>query len=80
MKVQVRRWVAVGLMSGSLAISALVGTAAVGASALSEQRDNFVILAGQSAAPAEATQHVTISSVALPASAIPQVFNRDDRT
>ena len=32
MKVQLRRWVTVGLMSGSLAISALVGTAAVGAS------------------------------------------------
>lgn len=80
MKVQLRRWVTIGLMSGSLAVSALAGGAAVGASAASEQRDNYVVLAGQTAPPAEATQSVTITSVALTAPAIDQVFNRDARS
>lgn len=80
MNIQLRRWVTVGLMSGTLALSALAGGAAVGASAASEQRDNYVVLSGQTAVTAETTRPVTIASAGLAAPAVDQVFNRDARS
>lgn len=80
MKVQLRRWVTIGLMSGSLAISALAGGAAVGASAANDERDNYVILSGQTPVFTEEAQSVTIVSAGLAAPATDQMFNHDARS
>lgn len=77
MKVQLRRWVTIGLMSGTLALSAVAGSAAVGASPASEARDDSLFLVGRTA-PVDATA-VTVVSAPLWAPAINQVFNDDDR-
>lgn len=73
MKVQLRRWFTIGLMSGSLALSAIAGGAAVGASA-HEERDYPV-----AAVTTDAATIVPESVNTLPAAA-DQVFSRDART
>ncbi len=89
MKVQLRRWVTVGLMSGSLAISALVGTAAVGASspadstampresALRELRD-YSNVTPEVVAPRVVT--IYPASVAAPSVNGGEIPNHDSRT
>lgn len=47
---QLRRWIAIGMVSGSLVMSA-VATTAVGASRASEDRDDYVILTGGTPPP-----------------------------
>jgi len=83
MKVQMRRWFAVGLTSGSLAISLLAGSGAVGAAGLgnmgsNNERDNasITIAAG---AP-DRTVTIVPAGVTTPTAAQDQVFNRDART
>ncbi len=74
---QLRRWIAIGTLSGSLVMSA-VATAAVGASRASENRDGYVILTGGTLPP-PAAQIVHTSDGPLTTTS-PQVFNRDART
>jgi hypothetical protein len=77
MKVRLRRFVTIGLMSGSLALSALVGGAAVGATNGSDrgqdQRDDIIVTANPTVAIVpEGTLTLTVVQ--------DQVFNHDERT
>jgi hypothetical protein len=77
MKVQLRRFVTIGLMSGSLALSALVGGVAVGATNGSDrsqdQRDDIIVTANPTVAIVpEGTLTLTVVQ--------DQAFNRDART
>ena len=80
MKVQLRRFVTIGLMSGSLALSALVGGAAVGATnALDrnqEQRDDITVTAVTANPTVTIVPEGTLTLTVTP----DQVFNRDART
>lgn len=73
MKVQLRRFVTIGLMSGSLALSALVGGAAVGAASFHEERDT----------PVAITTDAIVTITSETTSTLPifsnQVFNDDRR-
>ncbi len=83
MKVQMRRWFAVGLTSGSLAISLLAGSGAVGAAgsadvSRNDRSDGSVTIAA-TVAP-ERTVTIVPAGVTTPTTAQDQVFNRDART
>ena len=89
MKVQLRRFVTIGLMSGSLAISAIAGGAVVGAAAsnsatvstdapnsrLHEERD----YATSATATTDRIVTITATNGAIVATTPVQVINRDSR-
>ena len=80
MKVQLRRFVTIGLMSGSLALSALVGGAAVGATNApdrnQEQRDDITVTAVTANPTVTIVPEGTLTLTVVQ----DQVFNRDART
>ena len=83
MKVQMRRWFAIGLTSGSLAISLLAGCGAVGAAGSGNmgrdnERDNGSITVAV-VAP-ERTVTIVPAGVATPIATQDQAFSRDART
>jgi propanediol dehydratase small subunit len=75
MKVQLRRWFTIGLMSGSLALSAIAGSAAVGAASAHEERDYPVAAVTTEAVVTIAPESVNTLSVVST-----QVFNDDRRS
>lgn len=91
MKIQMRRWFAVGLTSGSLAISLLAGSGAVGAAGpggvggveksgsmgRNNERDNGSITIA--AVAPERTVTIVPANVTTPTATQDQVFNRDAR-
>ncbi len=86
MKVQMRRLFAIGVTSGSLALSLLAGSGAVGAAGAAESgnrgRDNerdTVSVTVAAVAP-ERTVTIAPAGVATPNATQDQVFNRDART
>ena len=81
MKAQMRRFFTIGLISGSLAVSALGGAVAVGAAGDqgSAQRDDHIIFAGAPVAPSADGTTVAIAPQSLSGPAVAQVFNDDRR-
>lgn len=91
MKVQLRRFVAIGLMSGSLAASIVAGSAAVGAATPNSALDSPVANSGVSGnrshevrgdvtvAPVTTDRVVVIASTNVVAPTTPVQFFNDDR-